>query len=423
MPAQSRLAARPTAPVGPDGRPIARRAVLALGASLGLRGLAAAIGRPALGPDRPPLPKFLGDAPGGRAEALTTRLHLPTGLAVGPAGAVFIADGGRACVRRLDGRDRLTTVVGAEDLPGDAGDGGPADLALLCWCAGLALAPDGAVYIADAGNHRVRRVGPDGTIATVAGLGAPGFAGDGGPAALARLARPEGVAVGPDGALYIADTGNDRVRRVGPDGVIATVAGDGGRRLTRDGEEIVVRFGGDDGPATDAQLNWPSDVAVGPDGNLYIADAYNGRVRRVGPDGVIATVAGGGTPGALGDGGPAGEAWLDLPHGVAVAPDGALLIADSGNHCIRRVDAAGRIAMVAGTGARGFGGDGGPAAAASLHEPWRVAVVADGGLLIADRGNGRVRRVDRSGVIVTVAGTGEAAPEDAPTHPGPPVTA
>ena len=114
------------------------------------------------------LPGFLDGAPAGRAAARTTRLHLPTGLAVDPTGAVLIADCGRACVRRLDGRGGLTTVAGAEDLPGDAGDGGPADLALLRWCAGLALAPDGALYIADAGNHRVRRVGPDGTIATVA---------------------------------------------------------------------------------------------------------------------------------------------------------------------------------------------------------------------------------------------------------------
>jgi NHL repeat-containing protein len=423
MPIRSSRAARPAASALAGARPITRRAALALGASLGLRGLAAAIGRPTTGPNQPSLPGFLGDVPDGLAAARASRLHLPTGLTVDRTGAVLVADCGRACIRRLDGRGGLTSIVGAEDLPGDGGDGGPADLALLRWCAGLALAPDGALFIADAGNHRVRRVVPDGTIATVAGRGERGFAGDGGPAAHARLAGPEGVAVGPDGALYIADTGNDRVRRVGRDGVIATVAGAGGRRLALPGEEVVVRFGGDGGPATAARLNWPSDVAAGPDGSLYVADTYNGRVRRIGPDGVIATVAGGGAPGALGDGGPAGEAWLYLPQGVAVAPDGALLIADSGNHRIRRVDAAGRIATVAGSGARGFGGDGGPALAARLDGPWRVAPAADGGLLIADRGNGRVRRVDGAGVIATLAGTGEAAPDEAPTDPGPPVTA
>jgi sugar lactone lactonase YvrE len=423
MPIRSSHAARPAASDLPGARLITRRAALALGASLGLRGLAAAVGRPALGPDRPSPPRILGGVPDGQAATRATRLHLPTGLAVDPTGAVLIADSGRACLRRLDGQGGLTIVAGAEDLPGDGGDGGPADLALLHWCAGLALAPDGAVYLADAGNHRVRRVAPDGTIATVAGCGERGFAGDGGPATRARLARPEGVAVGADGALYIADTGNDRVRRVGPDGVIATVAGAGGRRLAADDEEVVVRVGGDGGSATAAQLNWPSDVAVGPDGGLYVADTYNGRIRRVGLDGVITTVAGGGTPGTLGDGGPAGAAWLYLPHGVAVAPDGALLIADGGNHRVRRVDAAGVITTVAGSGARGFDGDGGPAVAARLDGPWRVALASDGGLLIADRGNGRVRRVDPAGVIATVAGTGEAAPADAPRDPGPPVTA
>jgi sugar lactone lactonase YvrE len=421
MPTMLRQLAQTTRPNSPSGRPIARRAVLALGASLGLRGVAAAIGWPPAVHDRPrPLGRRAA-APVGLA-ARTVRLRLPTGLAVDSTGAVLITDCGRACVRRLDGPGGMTLVAGAEDLPGDAGDGGPADLALLNWCAGLALAPDGALYIADAGNHRVRRVAPDGTIATVAGCGQRGFAGDGGLAIRALLARPEGVAVGPDGALYIADTCNDRVRRVGLDGVIATVAGAGDRRLALDGEEVVERFGGDGGPATAARLNWPSDVAVGPDDSLYIADTYNGRIRRVGPVGVITTVAGGGAPGALGDGGPAEEAWLFLPHGVAVASDGALLVADSGNHRIRRVDAAGRIATVAGTGTCGFGGDDSPAIQASLDWPWRVALAADGGLLIADRGNGRVRRVDGAGVIVTIAGTGEAAPDEPPRDPGPPVT-
>ena len=166
-------------------------------------------------------------------------------------------------------------------------------------------------------NNRIRRVGPDGIITTVAGNGNAGYGGDGGPASSASLNCQYGVAVGPDGSIYIADSSNNRIRRVGPDGIITTVAGNGN-----------AGYSGDGGPATSASLTDPDGVAVGPDGSIYIADSGNNRIRRVGPDGIITTVAGNGNSGYSGDGGPATSASLATPDGVAVGPDGSIYIAD-----------------------------------------------------------------------------------------------
>ena len=230
------------------------------------------------------------------------------------------------------------------------------------------------------------------TIATFAGTGTAGFAGDSGTAIQARLANPTGVAVDGAGNLYIADSHNDRIRRVDPSGTIVTFAG-GGNAL------------GDGGPALEAQLDFPADLAVDGAGNVYIADALNRRIRRVDPSGTIVTFAGGGN--ALGDGGPALEARLEYPAGVAVDGTGNVYIADLGSNRIRRVDPSGTIATVAGTGERGFAGDGGAAVEALLANPTDVAVDEAGNIYIADAYNGRIRRVDISGTIATIAGTGE----------------
>ncbi len=230
------------------------------------------------------------------------------------------------------------------------------------------------------------------TIATFAGTGTAGFAGDSGTAIQARLANPTGVAVDGAGNLYIADSHNDRIRRVDPSGTIVTFAG-GGDAF------------GDGGPALEAQLDFPADLAVDGAGNVYIADALNRRIRRVDPSGTIVTFAGGGN--VFGDGSPALEAQLDYPAGVAVDGAGNVYIADLGSNRIRRVDPSGTIATVAGTGKRGFAGDGGAAVEAMLANPTDVAVDEAGNLYIADAYNGRIRRVDISGTIATIAGTGE----------------
>ncbi len=293
------------------------------------------------------------------------------------------------------GNSLIINTLAGDGTVGSGGDNGSGTQAQLDDPTGVAAGPDGTLYIADALNQRIRRVAPDGTISTVAGTGTAGFSGDNGPATQAELDDPTGVAVGPDGTLYIADTLNQRIRRVAPDGTISTVAGNG-------------TFGtsGDNGPATQAQLHDPLAVAVGPDGTLYIADALNSRVRAVTPDGVISTIAGTGVAGYSGDGGPSEQAQIESPQALALDPNGNLYIADALANVVREVTPSGVITTVAGTGVAGYSGDQGPATRAHLNLPTGVAVGLDGSLYIADSGNQRIRRVTTDGTIVTLAGTG-----------------
>ena len=256
----------------------------------------------------------------------------------------------------------------------------------------MAVDAVGNLYIADRGNHRVRKVNPSGIITTVAGNGNRGFSGDGGPATSASLSYPSGLTLDASGNLFIADERNRRVRKVSPDGIITTVAGGGGPGL------------GDGGPATSASLVNASDVAVDAAGNLYIADIGSNRVRKVNPSGIISTVAGNGDFGFSGDGGPATDASLRYPSGVAVDAAGNLYIAEYGNSRVRKVNPSGIITTVAGNDNRGFSGDGGPATSASLGDPLGVALDAAGNLYIADTLSSRIRKVNPSGIITTVAG-------------------
>ena len=293
-----------------------------------------------------------------------------------------------------EGADIIITVAGNGDF-GFSGDGGPATQAKLSAAAGVAVDAGGNIYIADTGNHRIRRVAPDGIITTFAGSNYYGFAGDGGPATKAVLYSPSDVTVDSVGNVYIADTENHRIRRVAPDGIISTFAG-------RWNE-----FSGDGGPATEAGLDTPSGIAVDRSGNVFIADTGNNRIRRITPDGIITTLSGGERQGLSGDGGPATEAALNGPEGVTVDAVGNVYIADKDNHRIRRVGTDGIITTFAGTGTkRGFSGDGGPATDAHLASPAGVAMDADGNLYIADAGNLRIRRVAPDGIITTVVGSG-----------------
>lgn len=321
-----------------------------------------------------------------------TQLKFPYGVGLDAAGRIFIADSGNLRVRRVDGRT-ISTIAGTGE-GGNSGDGGPA-IEAKTTCHGVAIVADGTVLIAAIENNNVRKVDPAGTISTLAGNGARGYSGDGGPAMQAQLNGPWDVDVGPDGAIYIADTGNHRIRRVDTAGRISTVAGTG-----------TSGSAGDGGPAIQAQLNGPRDVAVGPDGALYVADGENHRVRRVDTAGRISTVAGAGTAGSAGDGGPATQAQLNTPHGVDIDADGIVYIADLHNNRVRRVDPSGVITTVAGTGAHGYSGDGGPAIEAQLAFPRAVAVHVDGTIYIADINNNRIRKVDSGGTITTAAGHG-----------------
>ncbi|RYY36380.1 hypothetical protein EON62_01790, partial [archaeon] len=322
---------------------------------------------------------------------------------------LFIADAIGNRIRRVDEGGNITTVAGTGSSSFN-GDGGLATAGFLSWPCGVVAevnASSGAtvLYIADHFNRRVRRVDVGGNIITVAGNGAAGFSGDGGAATEASVWNPFAVAVvtnassgGP--VLYIADHYNQRIRRVSEDGVIATVAGGGA---------------GDGGPATAAALNTPSDVAAVVNASnggvtLYIPEYGTHRIRRVDEAGIITTVAGNGTFGFGGDGGPATVGMAAVVN--ASGSGGTVLyISDYVDHRIRRVDTAGIITTVAGNGTQSFSGDDGPATAAALNSPFGVAAAVNEGnsgvmLFIADSGNHRIRRVDAAGVITTVAGSG-----------------
>lgn len=281
---------------------------------------------------------------------------------------------------------------------GYRGDGAVASSAQLARPAGIAYDAAGDLFLADANNHVIRAITPQGVISTVAGTGIAGFGGDRGQATAAYLDTPVSVAVDSSGNLFIADSHNQRIRKVSQ-GIITTVAGSG-----------VSGYAGDGGAATSAQLARPSGVALDANGNLYIADTNNQRIRRV-SGGVITTVAGNGEEFFAGDNGPAVGAALDQPTSIALDSAGKLYIADKNNQRVRVVDTSGVITTLAGNGSGAFSGafagDGGTATAASLAKPVSVATDAAGNLYVADTNNQRIRQISPSGVISTVAGTGE----------------
>jgi RHS repeat-associated protein len=292
-------------------------------------------------------------------------------------------------------KNKAIDTVAGSGTPGSEGDGGPATQAQLTFPNGVATDASGNLYIADSGNNRIRKVDTNGIISTVAGTGASGFSGDGGPAKEAELRYPAGVAVDAAGNVFIGDYRNHHIRKVETNGIISTVAGNG-----------VEGYGGDDGPAIQAKLRYPYGVAVDVSGNLYIADYLNSRIRKVDTNGIITTVAGTGAFGYGGDGGPATQAKLDYPAAVAVDGLGNLYIADSGNYRIRKVDTSGVITTVAGTGTYGFSGDGGEATKARISYSYGIEVDASGNLYFSDYLNNRIRKVDTDGIIITVAGKG-----------------
>ncbi len=332
---------------------------------------------------------------GDGGPATTAQLNGPLGVAVDAAGNLYIADSDNARIRKVDAAGVISTVAGTGTRGYYSGEGGPATAARLSSPSGVAVDGLGNLYIADSGDARIRKVDAAGRISTVAGTGTQGYSCDNGEATAVRLSWPFSVAVDGSGNLYIADTSNNCIRKVDAAGRISTVAGTG-----------TPGYNGDGGPATTAQLNGPLGVAVDGLGNLYIADSGNSRLRKVDATGIISTVAGTGTPGYNGDGGPAATAQLYWPYSVATDGSGNLYTADSGNARIRKVDAAGIISTAAGTGTLGYSGDGGPATTAQLNAPHGVTADGSGNLYIADSGNSRLRKVDAAGIISTIAGTG-----------------
>lgn len=421
-------------------------------------------------------PGFFGD--GGTARE--SRLNKPYGLALDGNGNLYIADLGNARVRRISPDGRIKTVAGGGTIPpGGDGDGGPAIAARLKEPRNVAATPDGTLYVSDFAAHRVYRIDARGTLTTVAGTGEGGFSGDGGPAIKAQLSNPAELAVDRNGALYIADSRNWRVRRVqagaiasvrvndmrgapirlyavtgialdsedalyiadgrgnqtlkiSPAGIVSylpigsrnlavsaagelyTVAGQTVQRLLPDGAVHIVAGqnsfarNGDGGPALEARLNMPSALAIDPDRNIYIADRVNNRVRKIDSSGVITTIAGTGERAYKGNGGPAERSALSLPSGLCPDSAGTLFVSDTDNHVVRAIDKTGVIRTVAGSGEPGFTGDQDSATNALLTSPSGLALDPLGRLLIADSGNHRIRRIDQDGRITTIAGTGIA---------------
>jgi sugar lactone lactonase YvrE len=307
----------------------------------------------------------------------------------------------------VSGGDSITTIAGRGDQNGSgpyahggfSGDGGPASQADLGHPSGLVVDPSGNVYICDYDHARVRKVSPNGTITTMAGNGRQGFSGDGGPATSAQLDRPTGLALDAQGNLYIGDAGNARVRKVTPAGTISTFAGAGRNRNGTSG------FSGDGGPATAALMSGPVAIAIDRQGNLYISDDGNNVVRKVDARGIITTVVG--TPGARGfsgDGGPAVQARVNLVHGLAVDVQGNLYLADYGNNRIRKLTRDGKIRTIAGTGGSRSSGDGGPATRATFSIIRDVAVDARGNVYLTDSASHSIRKITPNGKIATVAG-------------------
>jgi len=287
----------------------------------------------------------------------------------------------------------VMSVQSAELYPYPSiGDGQRGIDVVLTLVDGIATDPRGNIYISHRSQNRIRKLSPNGTITTIAGNGIAGFSGDGVPALKSSLNFPAGLAFD-KGNLYVADRNNHRIRKIDSKGIISTVAGTG-----------IPECCNDNGLAVEAHLHFPSDIDVDTEGNLYISDRSNNRIRKVNPDGIITTIAGLGKPGYGGDFGPADQALLKYPFGVSHDNKGNFYIADRGNNRVRKIDQRGIITTIAGDGTHSFGGDYGPANQSSLAFPTDVIVDSLGMVYIADRNNNRVRKIDRLGVITTLMG-------------------
>ncbi|MEK3910225.1 InlB B-repeat-containing protein [Paenibacillus sp. FSL H7-0331] len=410
---------------------------------------------------------------GDNGPATSAELRLPYGVALDSSGNVYIADLGNHSIRKVNKSGQISTIAGTGGLTGGySGDKGLATLAKLKAPIGVAADASGNVYIADSGNNRIRMIDASGKIDTIAGTGDKALSGDNGPASSAKLSDPYGVVVDDSGNVYIADSGNYRIRKMTPpvETFAVTFDSQGGGTVepydfaiagatitaptaprarfedifdgwckdaactnewnfatdTVNGFIVLYAkwrpseykiggviagtgdngFSGDNGAAASAQLNYPGKAAIDGSGNIYIADTNNHRIRKVDPSGTITTIAGTGAAGYSGDNGAAVSAQLDSPGGIAVDSSGNVYIADTENNRIRKVDPSGRIDSIAGNGTPGYGGDNGGATSAQLSLPVGIAVYGSGNVYIADSYNHSIRKVDASGQISTIAGSG-----------------
>ena len=327
---------------------------------------------------------------GDGGPATSAAMNAPKGIAVAPNGVVYIADSQNHVVRKVDPKTNQISTYAGTGTTGYSGDGGQARTAQFSNVLGLALDQAGNLYITDGSNNRrIRKVTPAGVVTTVAGNGVEGSGGDGGAAVNALVGVPTALAIDAAGNLYFTDDtpSCQCVRKIDTNGNISRVAGNG-----------VAAYAGDGGQATLASLNFPLGIAIDASGNIYVADTGNYAIRKITKSGIITTVAGNGASGFAGDGGPAAGARFDLPSDVAVDVFGNIYVADSGNNRVRRIDTNGTITTIAGTGGNSYSGDNGPAAAATLNHPWGLAADADGAIYISDDLNNVVRKIPSSNV-------------------------
>ena len=290
----------------------------------------------------------------------------------------------------------ITTVAGT-DSAGYNGDNIAATAARISHPSFLTVDDAGNIIFADLDNDRIRKISTDGIIITIAGKGTTGFSGDNGPATAAELNTPFAVAIDGTGNIYFTDDYNNRIRKINTSGIISTIAGTG-----------TGAYSGDNGPATAAEIYSPHGIAIDATGNLYFADLGNKCVRKISTSGIITTIAGQGSSG-MGDGGPATAAEFTDPYGIAFDNSGNLYVSEYYGERIRKINAAGIITTVAGTGFAGFAGDNGPATDAKLKAPSGIALDGNGNLFICDLYNNRIRKVSVEGTITTIAGSGSGA--------------
>ncbi|HYW43818.1 MAG TPA: hypothetical protein VE959_13230 [Bryobacteraceae bacterium] len=333
---------------------------------------------------------FAGD---GKAASAAPLGYIET-VVLDRSGNPIIADPDNEVVVRVNANGQISVLAG-NGIMGFSGDNGPAIHASLNTPKGVAVDASGNLYIADSGNNRIRMVTPGGTITTFAGNGTAGYRGDNGPASTASLSYPNRIVIDSSGILYINDFGNNVIRQITKDGNITTFAGNG-----------LVGSSVDGIPAATASLNDVEGIAVDGVGNLYLAEFASQRIRKVNSNGIITTVAGNGKEAYTGDNGPATSASLDSPGGVAVDSANNIYISDTNNYVIRKVNSNGIITTIAGNAEQGFSGDNGPALNASFRAIFGLAVDSSGNLYVADRDNFRVRRIDASGAVTTLAGNG-----------------
>jgi sugar lactone lactonase YvrE len=332
---------------------------------------------------------------GDGGPAIKANFKTPAGLAFDPEGNLYIADRENHRRRKIDASGNISTFAGIGEA-GFSGDDGPAVKARLNLPSGVVADQKGNLFISDRSNDRIRVVDKKGVIRTYAGSGVAGFQGDAGAALKAQLDKPFGIALDEAENLYIADRNNNRVRKVSPEGIITTVAGDGG-----------FFFMGDNGPAYRASVAAPTGVAIDKKGNLYIADRNNNRIRLVDKLGMIRTVAGTGQQDYNGVSETARETNLYLPFGLTVDSNDNLLVIDRSHYRIRRIDPkSGKVETVAGNGLKLFAGDGGPATGATLSFPHGMFVDKDDNLIFSDKGHYRIRKITPEGIISTFGGNG-----------------